>query len=499
MKNFILGSIALGLMVGAPLNASISVSSSDDSLAEAYSRSGLSIDGVSSNGLVGLLPTNDDKSFVVFWRNTYPDLVSLDCSFSVASDSSSATGFLESYSYYDCSYIGNVSSEVYAYSVRHSFSDRVMVRQAKYYSPTPVGIGREYVRNADSTVSVKEFNRIQVTDYLVSYFNIVNGRSEMLDFLGLANSQEFYQEHYVAFNFDIDIDEIKSIEIQSAFDTISGDTDVTCGLNYDAAAFDWGKMGFSDFEKSQYGCSKGNVDSHVFNVFPKDILMNDTTTLFGNYHYSYPYSFNTVIDCRNDDFSASFKKIFDGESYNSLSSVMKNDDGSLKYRWFVRFSENKVGNSAVKHVSVHGDVSMPIITTFYTFKVDPSSPFMKGKDTAIISVNYVKDGKEYKAVVVSDYKDSTDDPENPLSPVTDEGLKDWQIAVLVCIGLAMLLVLGMVVKPIGAAVKFILKVIWFVVESAIDFCYLLLVWWWLAIVRKANGEDVPPLWLWRKK
>ncbi|MFA6861582.1 MAG: hypothetical protein WCR56_04305 [Bacilli bacterium] len=62
MKNFILGSIALGLMVGAPLNASISVSSSDDSLAEAYSRSGLSIDGVSSNGLVGLLPTNDVSS-----------------------------------------------------------------------------------------------------------------------------------------------------------------------------------------------------------------------------------------------------------------------------------------------------------------------------------------------------------------------------------------------------------------------------------------------------
>jgi hypothetical protein len=121
---------------------------------------------------------------------------------------------------------------------------------------------------------------------------------------------------------------------------------------------------------------------------------------------------------------------------------------------------------------------------------------MKGKDTAIISVNYVKDGKEYKAVAVSDYKDSTDDPENPLNPVTDEGLKDWQIAVLVCLSLAMVIVLGMVVKPIGTVVKYSLKVIWFVVELAIDLLYVLLVWWWIAIARKVKGEEVPPLWIW---
>ena len=47
--------------------------------------------------------------------------------------------------------------------------------------------------------------------------------------------------------------------------------------------------------------------------------------------------------------------------------------------------------------------------------------------------------------------------------------------------------------------KGVLRGLLYVVQFVLDLVYLVLVWWWLALIRKAQGEELPPLWPFGKK
>lgn len=69
----------------------------------------------------------------------------------------------------------------------------------------------------------------------------------------------------------------------------------------------------------------------------------------------------------------------------------------------------------------------------------------------------------------------------------------WWVFLLV--GLFIIAILAMIFQPVMNVVKAVFKGIWFIVKLIIDIVYVALVWWWLAIIKKAKGEDVPPIWL----
>ena len=63
------------------------------------------------------------------------------------------------------------------------------------------------------------------------------------------------------------------------------------------------------------------------------------------------------------------------------------------------------------------------------------------------------------------------------------------------VALVALAILGMIFNPVFSILKFIFNVVLFVIKLVIEVLYFILVWWWLAIIKKAKGEDVPKLWL----
>ena len=449
----------------------------------------------SNESLTGVMKSATNGVYYGFWKNTYSNVMSFNISISAESDADSYTGFKENYADYNVTNIGsktvNTTEAVFCYSFDLGKSvDRMIIRQAKTYATTADPIGKEFTFNSDDTVATKDFKTIQVTDKTVSYFNIQNGNSELLNSLGLITTTEYFQEHYVAFNFSIDIDEICAIQIQSGFDTVWGDTHkIFTGVVTEDTAFVWSKLSFTDFPAEDPTTNHGSIPSQTFDIVPEDCKYSSSPSICGIPWNKTAYSFNTIIDCKNDDFSDDFKKIYDGDCYNSLSDVIK-PNGILKYRWFVRFAESKVNWNTLYHGNN--------LVGYQSFCVNKDLPFMKGKDTTIISLKYKKNGETYKSIVADTPMDSTTDPQNPFNPATDD-TPEWLTAVIVICCLLGIIILGMLVKPVGYIIKYVFLGIWWIFKIAVEILWILLIWWWVAIIDRITGNDPPRVWIWADK
>lgn len=71
--------------------------------------------------------------------------------------------------------------------------------------------------------------------------------------------------------------------------------------------------------------------------------------------------------------------------------------------------------------------------------------------------------------------------------------------VFLIVALVVLVILAMIFEPVLKVITWIFKGLLFIVELGIDIVYVLLVWWWLAIIKKAQGEEAPSIWLFSKK
>jgi len=539
MKKLFLGSVALGLLVGSPLSFKFNSSSENVSLADYFSESGLDSSLVSSDDVVGILPTTDKKSLYVFWKNTYPDLISFNVSVSTEKNSSSITGFSEKYQDYNAVYCGAVDSQVYCYSLSVSYSNRIFIRQASGYSSSPFAVGKEFIiDDFGSSINVKSFEKVNVTDKITSFFNVTEGDSDYFTSL-FDKNPVLYQEHYIAFNFDVDIDSIVDVTIQSYFDDFIGNTsyllcdslnrkwevdDVYTGF-YSNSTIDYskdysgnlGKMVFSKSTIDDFKLNLGRSDflnspvvstgSSDFVVKPKQkVFKSDFNGIFSN--GSEVYNFNTIMDLKNsDDLKNKLSDCFGKSTASSLGNVLLDSDGKPKYRWFVNYSENKVDYSSYcrswnYHLGNSAGCSSNqyYCSAGYCLKIDDDTPYKLARQASLIQVTYLKNGITYQKVVCDVPRDSTDDPTQPIVPGSsdDDGLKDWQIAVLVCLALAIVVVLGLVVKPVGEVLNYGFKFFVFVFKIVIDLVYIVLFWWWYSLICKANCKEIPSIWIWKK-
>ena len=71
--------------------------------------------------------------------------------------------------------------------------------------------------------------------------------------------------------------------------------------------------------------------------------------------------------------------------------------------------------------------------------------------------------------------------------------------VFAVIALIVLGILGIIFKPVKTFLKYVFKGIIYIGELIINTAYILLIYWWLAIVKKARNEELPPTWLFNKK
>ena len=116
-------------------------------------------------------------------------------------------------------------------------------------------------------------------------------------------------------------------------------------------------------------------------------------------------------------------------------------------------------------------------------------------DFRFIDFTFRDDSETYVLPATSDPFDIIDDVDT--NPIENPSLMPrWLLILIGCIAAVLVLVVLAVLFPVF---RLVFKGLLYVVQFAIDLVYLVLVWWWLALIRKAKGEEVPPLWIFGKK
>ena len=77
----------------------------------------------------------------------------------------------------------------------------------------------------------------------------------------------------------------------------------------------------------------------------------------------------------------------------------------------------------------------------------------------------------------------------------ESGLPTWAWILIGVVAIILVLVVLSLLFPV---LKGVVRGIGYAFQIVIDLAYLVLVWWWLAIIRKVQGEELPPAWIWRK-
>ena len=120
------------------------------------------------------------------------------------------------------------------------------------------------------------------------------------------------------------------------------------------------------------------------------------------------------------------------------------------------------------------------------------------KTDAVFDFRFVdftfRDGtRTYVLPAASDPFDIIDNVDTNPNPST--GIPRWAMILIVCV--VALLALG-ALAVFFPFIRLILRGLLYVVQFGIDVVYVVLVWWWLALIRKARGEEIPPLWIFGK-
>ncbi|HIU70001.1 MAG TPA: hypothetical protein IAC60_00205 [Candidatus Enterosoma merdigallinarum] len=111
-----------------------------------------------------------------------------------------------------------------------------------------------------------------------------------------------------------------------------------------------------------------------------------------------------------------------------------------------------------------------------------------------IDFTFEDGSRTYVLPAASDPFDITGNPSVPAGE--ESGLPRWAVILIACV--ALFLVIG-ILSLFSPVIRLVLRGLLLVVELAIDVVYVVLVWWWLALIRKAQGEETPPLWVFGKK
>ena len=116
-------------------------------------------------------------------------------------------------------------------------------------------------------------------------------------------------------------------------------------------------------------------------------------------------------------------------------------------------------------------------------------------DFRFIDFTFSDGSATYVLPAVSDPFDIVGNPDVP-GVGNPGGLSRWLVILLACVAAVIVLVVLSIIFPI---LKGVLRGLLYVVQFVLDLVYLVLVWWWLALIRKAQGEELPPLWPFGKK
>ena len=185
----------------------------------------------------------------------------------------------------------------------------------------------------------------------------------------------------------------------------------------------------------------------------------------------------------------------DTEEYGNFKEFMESSD-HLDYQWAYAITDPSLVRSIVSDTSLgsyhFGPSSNP---STYVHRRVTRGHELSGIVT--LGMTVVEEGREFDIAVMNDPATVRDnfligfDSPWPEGIYLDPSIPEWAV----WLGLAVLCLIALFVLSIFFPIlKGVLRGLLYAVEFVLDAVYIVLVWWWLAIIRKARGEDIPPLW-----
>lgn len=520
--------LAICAFGGAPLRANIS------SLNESTIKEFDNINQYEDKSIISL--GVKDRKLLIYWidknANIAPDRVFLADNYNYESNNNTYKNYSLKSSIvsevnttkiyqFKCDYIVKDNTPFLINSLRYSFGSPGEIDY-------PAGIEYTYHKESDSFTS-KTYQTEKVKDKLVSYWNVASGdKTNILynpDFGYINNSTErIFTEHYLAFNFESEIDNILSISINTDWAGYTGvlkDTTKTSELYStatDSPADYWGKEAntplLSDWIKTKEyqntgldsfkSYTKSSLPAYLKNdyfVTPKDVTKSLTEkTIFGLKLDVTKYSWNTIEDLQKvgeyDSFKDKFETIFgsDSNGYSKVSHELWGDNPEKpKFRWFINFEETPFA---------------PKITNYYTgvfgntkksaekIEFVEEYPLLLAQDTTIVEITYQKAGNTIKSLVIDSGKDSTINPITPFEPKKETSdfskiLTYILLALIVCVVLSACALLFPLLKVAGKGILSAFKVLAVILYMP--------VWLVRVIVAKVQSKQTPALWFWNQR
>ena len=241
-----------------------------------------------------------------------------------------------------------------------------------------------------------------------------------------------------------------------------------------------GGLSFFDKDENQIDSSNFNgLDKNMYSYFRKAMEMTDpdnADVLFGS-------DIPLLDDYSPDDPVVSR---IDPEFSDGLRDfVQENEGGRNLYRltYDIGFSNSSraVSGKTSADCLFWGGDSMGVSKTDAVF------------DFHFIDFTFHDGDKVYTLPAASDPFSISG---NPLVPKDlESGLPTWAWILIGVVAIILALVVLSLLFPV---LKPVVRGVGFLFQLAIDVVWLVLVWWWLAIVRKARGEELPPAWIWKK-
>lgn len=371
-------------------------------------------------------------------------------------------------------------------------------------------------------ISSASYPTEQVTDKLVSYWNVAEGHGDAVKEFFAGKQRKAYSEHYLAFNFSVEMDRILSIGIHTDWKAYLGRyefIDYHVPLSESARTVVWfpsdylkeganmkiyadwvdsGKyrdVGLSSFELLRESYTPSHMKRNIY-VYPKDVERTTFKSLFGfKYNFS-QFRWNTIEKLsdvgRYRDFTDRFRSIFGEDGYSKVSdSLWDSEHDRPKFQWFVNFAETPLAPEFTLVFNQQQPPDMKLSKEYVEFGSD--CPFVLAQDTSVVEIRYEKAGKNYKSFVLDRAQDSTPDPITPFIPDENGNNWDW-LFYLLCV-LAVCALMG--------AVAFLLPVFRYFAKGLVLLFKALVVilyfpfWAIRALAAGIEKRKTPELWFWR--
>ena len=226
----------------------------------------------------------------------------------------------------------------------------------------------------------------------------------------------------------------------------------------------------------------------------------------------------TLVGTKEEyDLNSQLRSFLKGETSDTVDALYEDVDHN-RYNWAFLIHENDWIRTAQYEKIDEYPVGLTLLWAFltagiYSYTDNTSQIVSTCHEPDSVLVTYMKVAKDDKFYNLNVISNPLSVRKNYIVGYAAPGLLDiivkamtsffknygWIFWIIFIISILLILgILGLIFKPVKVVLKHIGKGILYTGELIINTAYIISIWWWLAIIKKARKEQLPPTWLFKK-